>query len=630
MWRSTLAVGRLEDVAKCSATPSSTTPFESLPSDLLLEVASYLSDRGERLQLSLTSTHVYPKVIPSVYNSLKLSGPRQCHNTLSMLRDTSSLARHVKTLEIYPERIPTSFGQRYSNRGEEEHECYASMAALVIGVAPYMDALQAFAWHCNSSSPRSVDPMWDTLRRCCLNLKSLTMVSSSVTPAAGIAVPSTLLHSHDKLSSFSNLTTFALQATASGVPSTLSEHQLDMLTLRCPNLQSLTLDCTNIHDPRLLAATWPHLHTLTLGPTSADPQTLILFLERHAAIENLSLSPLINIDLSLLPKDALPNLKHFTGTVDQLAALSWRGQPQPHGQGQGQAYTGTSRFSLENPQAQFPVTNPLARSLESLTLAGRIVLKQLTPFAMYTVLVGLTKLTELRVVFDVQGEYGDPSAVVKTIVAARPGLERLELTCVGKASLSLETFSKLLHRLKNLRALSLTVVQLLVDETLASAAKRFALTNPRLTTVDIVYIHPDPHEPPSAESLQRKESVLGEFVRAGYYTIDHDVRNVPTTLYAVEQLVLPTRTTRDLNHSSSLERTRTTYDLRDDAGLRLCSQTTTTTTTTTTKNRRWSTPVLPTPVAAATATKKIDSKVSVLSALLLMATVWGGVAIDCL
>ena len=201
-----------------------------------------------------------------------------------------------------------------------------------------------------------------------------------------------------------------------------------MLIQRCPELESLALDC--IVDSDLSGASWPHLHSLSLGSNSIDSQTIAPFLESHPSINRLSLHPSNPTDLSLLSETALPNLKQFSGSANQLTALVCRGQAQP------QTYVGTSRFSLENPQGQFPLIHPLSRSLEELTLSECIPIRQLTPFAMYSILVSMKKLTSLKVTFDADSEY-DSSAVLKTIVAARPELESLNMAFIGKQSLSM-------------------------------------------------------------------------------------------------------------------------------------------------------------------------------------------------
>ena len=74
-----------------------------------------------------------------------------------MLRDTPSLARHVQTLELYPDR-PLRLG----HQDAQDQQSSDLIAALVTEVAPSMDALQTFAW--GLSSEESVGAMWNALR----------------------------------------------------------------------------------------------------------------------------------------------------------------------------------------------------------------------------------------------------------------------------------------------------------------------------------------------------------------------------------------------------------------------------------------------------------------------------------
>ncbi|KAI0747342.1 hypothetical protein BC629DRAFT_1599394 [Irpex lacteus] len=552
--------------------------LESLPADLLLDIASYLTDRGERLQLSLTSTLIYPKVIPSVYDTVKLAGSSQCLHTLAMLRDTPSLARHVQSLEIYPDHSP-----RLGRRDLEDQDLLNLISALVAEVAPSMDALQTFVW--GFSSGESVNAMWNALRQSCPKLKCL---SSGVSEASSSC--------DSALSEFNGLQSFALRAlpAQSDTPAAVSEQQLNMLIHECPELETLTLDCVVESD--LSSANWPHLRNLNLDSNSNISQTLIPFLERHASIERLSLHPSNPDDLSPLSEDALPGLKHFAGSVNHLTSLCCRGQSP-------QGYAGTSRFSLEHPQAQFPLSHPLSRSLESLAVMECIPVQQLTPFAMYSMLVGLKKLTSLKLKFDADGEY-DSGAVLKTIVAARPELEELDVSFVGKESISMDAFHKILCRLKKLHKLSLTVVQFPGDESLAHTARRFVQIIPRLTDIHITYI-------PSGAAPATSEDI--DYTQKAHFTIEHNVHNIPVTMYSVEHVSaakldvwppLPVRRTC----------TKTTYDLRASQQPHQV------------RRRSESSPV-----RGAVSKPGLDPKFSVLSALLLMATVWGsGVAIDCL
>ncbi|KAI0093044.1 hypothetical protein BDY19DRAFT_989723 [Irpex rosettiformis] len=567
--------------------PDAPMHFESLPADLLLDIAGYLTDREQRLQLSLTSPHIYPKVIPSVYDNVKLAGSSQCLHTLAMLRDTPSLARHVQSLEIYPDHA--------SAQESEDQTSFAAISALIVEVAPYMDALHTFVW--GSCSGESSGAMWNALLQSCPKLKHLSTAMSSPSPNCDRA-----------LSAFSGLQSFTLSGHPD-LPTSVSRDQSDMLIHRCPDLESLTLDC--ILDSDLSSANWPHLRSLNLGSNSIDSHTIASFLDRHTSIEYLSLHPSNPIDLSSLSEDALPHLKRFSGSVDQLTSLACRG-PSP-----SQTYQATSRFSLDHPQAQFPLTHPLSRSLESLILSECIPIGQLTPFAMYSILVGMKKLTSLKVMFDADTEY-DPSAVLKTIVAAQPKLENLDITFVGKESLSmvsLESFHKTISRLSSLRHLSLTVVQSPSDETTASAARRFVQTNRLLNDVRITYIPTGPT--PAYSSFNDSEDIDSVYVRKARFTVDHNIHDVPVTMYAVEYSQTAASGIGPSALPAKRTCTRATHDLRA-ASQQQPHQA---------RRRSESSPVR----TASSPTAGLDPKFSVLSALLLMATVWGGgVAIDCL
>lgn len=75
-----------------------------------------------------------------------------------MLRDTPSLARHVQSLELYPDHSP-----RLGQRDLEDQDLLNLISALVAEVAPSMDALQTFVW--GFSSGESVNAMWNALRQ---------------------------------------------------------------------------------------------------------------------------------------------------------------------------------------------------------------------------------------------------------------------------------------------------------------------------------------------------------------------------------------------------------------------------------------------------------------------------------
>ncbi|KAI0342180.1 hypothetical protein BDW22DRAFT_1358325 [Trametopsis cervina] len=511
--------------------------LESLPSDILLEIASYLSD-GQRLQLALTCTEIYPKTIPSLYPNVSLTGPRQCQDTLSMLSHTPDLARHVRSLVLRPD--PTTLIPSSSTPSEDGEDWCTSISYLIMNAAPFMDALHAFEWHSHSGTP--VDDMWGVLRASCPNLTDVRVISSS-----SLAIcPS--------LSSFSNLRMFALSVAparteclprsgtvlggsdriTSNAVGSIPPRLLDMLSRRCPDLRSLTLEIPVGGRPmgdQFWDATWPHLRTLTVSSSIQHHEEFLTFLGRHPSINRLCLSA-ASADLSLLSVDALPRLQHLTGTVNHLTALASRGEPVSQ----------YPPFSLDNPQAQFPASSPLSKTLESLVLTEHIRLQMSTPFAIYHVLVGLTQLTRLKIIFDAQGEL-DPSGVLKTMVAARPGLVHLDLTMTSKAWLSMDTTATLLSRLTELRTLRLTIVQMPGDKTMISAAKRLATVCRRLTNLNVKFV--------PAQDPGRPGDSNPEVLYEAQFDIEHDFHDVPTTLFAVEHY----------HPSSGRSSTRTRHDL---------------------------------------------------------------------
>jgi len=392
-----------------------------------------------------------------------------------------------------------------------------------------MDALQCFEWHAYSGNAEQ--SMWDALRLQCKNLTSIA------TNTVG-----SLCHLDSSLSSFSGLESFSLtlipecsaddnECITADTSGNLPDSLWDMLLSRCPDLRSLSIE-SNLNSPisarRLLDGNWQELRALRLGPITLDDtevksaQDIALFLQRHPTIEQLSLRN-ISVDLSLLPAHALPNLEHLTGGVDDLSALCSRGLEPPD-----------SRFSLQNPQAQFPDSS-LSRTLKSLTISEPIPLGQSTPFAMYSMLVGLRALTSLKAVFSADGDY-DPLGVLKTIVAACPQLQDLDLQFTTGPSLTLAAFSQVISRLRKLNSLRLTIVRAHDEEDIWTAAPRFALSNYLLRDLVVTYILPEAglaHEDPTPAVTQEAR-----------FTVEYDAHDVPASLLGA--VTAPPTSTRDV------------------------------------------------------------------------------------
>lgn len=102
---------------------------------------------------------IYPKVLATLYASVKLHGAAQCQDTLAMLKDTPDVARHVQELEVHPDYISDSRIAGY----EESAERCAKVSQLIAETAKSMDALKRFTWNALAALPH--ESMWSELRR---------------------------------------------------------------------------------------------------------------------------------------------------------------------------------------------------------------------------------------------------------------------------------------------------------------------------------------------------------------------------------------------------------------------------------------------------------------------------------
>lgn len=204
----------------------------------------------------------------------------------------------------------------------------------------------------------------------------------------------------------------------------------DMLVRRSPNLRSLAIEGEwdePIYAARLLDGNWPKLQKLSLTPVwfqehiHEGSQPLVEFLERHPAVEQLSLKH-VRLDLSQLSPEALPKLRVFNGRLDHLRELGIRGQP-------------LNALGLQNPSTQLS-SSPLSQTLEELVLPDAMALRELTPLAISSMLVGLRSLTALTISFSLESGY-DSNGVFRTIASACPQLHHLDLSCTSKPSFHL-------------------------------------------------------------------------------------------------------------------------------------------------------------------------------------------------
>ncbi|EMD37352.1 hypothetical protein CERSUDRAFT_114029 [Gelatoporia subvermispora B] len=500
--------------------PASLSPFAAMPTDILLEITTYLT-RSDALHLSLASSGIYFQTISALYASVELHGPEQCDATLGMLEQCPAVARHVRKLVVRPEKHTKP--QRHDVARFWDNARVVSR--LVRAAAPNLDALQVFEWDGEDLLPD--DRMWHELRTRCLGLRYIGTTFGCYLPSP----TSDLFHFNDLLG-FSLTFKDGFYAHQLHLPSRESEPVFtrlwDMLVHRCPNLESLSLAGTSTEPSdaaRLCSARWPRLRKLTIGdvvfglapPLHAAPtQPFLDFLERHPTLEGLHIvghPGIAPVDLAELDPNALPGLRDFSGSLDHLRTLLERGQTDNINQ---------NANAVQDHEHTFPSPLPLAKSLRRLCVPEPMQLRELTPLMVARTLTGLHSLTALKVTFALQSGY-DSSGVFRTIVASCPHLLHLDLTCACKPSFYLESFSRSLRSLTRLRTLRLAIVKVPGEEPLHSGAARIALANPRLAHFAIEYIAPAAAAHPRSPPLE-----------AGRFELVCDAHGLPVALMVSE------------------------------------------------------------------------------------------------
>ncbi|KAI0630286.1 hypothetical protein C8Q77DRAFT_1137332 [Trametes polyzona] len=533
-------------------------PLESLPAEIFLELASYLSSRFDVLQLSQVSTTVYTKVVPALYADVDLHGAEQCERTLGMIERCPEVARHVRKLTVHPEHELTP-------RPRDQYRAWDNAGVVsrcVMKAARNLDALHSFEWDGEDMLPD--DRMWAELRTRCLCLKYVGTTFGCFLPR-----PTSNLFQFSDLAGFALTLKDGFYAHSLHVPSRGGSHSgprpatfkgqhvrgradaepesepvftrlWDMLTLRCPELEVLCI-VGHSSEPseaaRLYGARWPKLRRLTLGALVWNTNTpgqapaapdFMDFLEAHPTIECLRLlgRPSANqLDLSRLDHTALPNLKEFSGSFTHLRMLVDRAP-------------GAAPDAANDPQAQNvnvnAIANPspsghtsLTKTLQRVCFPHAMHLRDLTPLTVSRVLMSLHGLTSLKVTFAIQGGY-DSSGILRTIVASCPHLLDLDITCTGKTSFFLDAFANVLRGLTRLRTLSLTLVRTPGEEPMHVGAARIALTNPRLKSFSIAFIPAHPSADAPLAPLER-----------GTFELACDAHGIPVCMRVAQWHAVP-------------------------------------------------------------------------------------------
>lgn len=190
----------------------------------------------------------------------------------------------------------------------------------------------------------------------------------------------------------------------------------DMLIVRCPTLETLSLDGhwfpTPTSFPRLSQGRWRNLRTLNLGEVVVNweeathteapeldtkQRPFIQFLEMHPTLQHLNLIGMIHSTVSFEPlsSDALPELLSFSGNLTQITRL-----PSP----------GSVR-TIRIPTATF----------------GSHIIREHKLFATFQAMVNL-RVLELHVVL--HPDLPCDGMFIQELVQSCPRLESLDFSCV--------------------------------------------------------------------------------------------------------------------------------------------------------------------------------------------------------
>lgn len=473
----------------------SSSNFSTLPGDLLLEVTSCLSSRTDILNLALSSKHLFASTCPVLYAHVHLGTAEQCQRTLSMLRSSPNVARHVQKLYI-----------RFSSASSDYMVDINGIAisALLRELAPRLDALHTFIW--DADEIPQCDDMWFALRMSCPRLRTLGTCYGSVIPSQ---------RSH--LLEFKNLRGFSLTLKYGYYTHHSDDFQdalpfdgrlWDMLIRRSPDLEELhvlggplILDGT-VHP--LCNARWPLLHSLSLGDLMLDwssgpgpmssKRPFIAFLEAHPRLRffrtsRTALNPHI---LPSIDPSALPQLTHFAGSLEHLQALA-PSHPQ------------ITHLAIEEP----------------------LIIRDLAPLLVAGVLQNLRCLTELRIAFIFHSSY-ESGNLIRNLVSTCPGLTTLEITCARRSSFKVDTLAKSVSCLPRLRHLRLTLVPAATGDSLRVCASHVVQAIPRLHSFSLTFIS-------ASLPLSLTPVDFGLYEETGNYVIRTDEHGLPHSLSCTER-----------------------------------------------------------------------------------------------
>lgn len=473
--------------------------INTVPADILLEIADHLARPEEVLHLYLTSSKIADALTPALYSCIILRGSAQCIHTLNMLNARPDRARHVRSLGLCPD----SSGGRASKWGRSALPVGYLVSSAVRQAARNFEVLRTFAWDGEELPP--CDDMWFALRIFCPRLKFISTSLGSILPPP---------NSH--LFDFSDLYGFSLtfktgfywqnDGFSRDEPVPGYDRLWNMLIKRCPNLEHLAIDGHSPHAPvdahGLVRGRWPKLRSLLIGDVVFDwhvglnttlGRPFHAFLDAHRNLEALHLqshAPSVSAPgvLADLHADALAKVSTFSGALVQAQVL------------------------------------PARASLKTLRVPDAIPLREGTPLSVSASLAVLPSLASLTIAFRLEQGY-DNGAILRAIVAACPRLHHLDFTIACRPSITVETFSRIIRPLGQLRTLILRIVPSPGEDSLRACGARLVRASPRLSSFDIVFLaRSGPH------------TLAWSVVRArASFVLAADRHGLPLALHVVER-----------------------------------------------------------------------------------------------
>ncbi|KZS97422.1 hypothetical protein SISNIDRAFT_406175, partial [Sistotremastrum niveocremeum HHB9708] len=302
----------------------------SQPYEILDEIVFHIDSKKDLLSFALTCERMHGIIHPRHFEYRVISAKISSLAVWRHIIGNKALARGVRRLEILDDRdtraevIPSSIKE--SNEPESPYDVHGEQEALLIDALKNLTTLSTFVWSC-THSPICVDAIWPTLVQCEM-LKDV-QVSDNLLFGAGSS-------SDTERAPTPSMRSVSLQSAshAFGMSKNRSLTRVsDMIVDRCPNLESLDVQCDVIKgaskpqaDEFLASGRWPALRSLTLRSFWCSTHGLdaaASFLADHVNLEvlHLDVGRSLNTAAFTLPPNSLPRLKELRSSKEVALSI---------------------------------------------------------------------------------------------------------------------------------------------------------------------------------------------------------------------------------------------------------------------------------------------------------------------